>query len=94
MNIQDRITVSTEETLLNLEQTLDRLQQFRYDSKYKSLLGEGVLSHLEEWDRTIRARKKDPFTIVVAGEFKRGKSSFINASTVCGVGSTMSRSLL
>lgn len=79
MNIRDRITVSTEDTLLRLEQALDRLGRFRYDSTYKQSLGESVLSHLERWDSSIRARKKDPFTMVVAGEFKRGKSSFINA---------------
>lgn len=79
MNIQDRITVSTEDTLLRLEQGLDRLSRFRYDSAYKNLLGESVLSRMELWENSIRARKKDPFTVVIAGEFKRGKSSFINA---------------
>lgn len=79
MSIQDRITASTEDTVLHLEQTLDRLGRFRYDSTYKNLLGESLVSRMERWDSDIRARKKDPFTVVVAGEFKRGKSSFINA---------------
>lgn len=79
MNIEDRITVSTEDVLLRLEQTLDRFHRFRYDGRYKEWLGESLLSHIEEWDNKIRDRKRDPLTVVVAGEFKRGKSSFINA---------------
>lgn len=79
MSVKDRITISTEDVLLRMEKTLDRLHGFRYDNKYKELLGEGLLAHIEDWDNKIRSRKKDPFTIVIAGEFKRGKSSFINA---------------
>ena len=79
MSVRDRITVSTEDVLLHLEQVLDRFHRFRYDGRYKDWLGESLLSHIEDWDNRIRARKKDPFTVVVAGEFKRGKSSFINA---------------
>ena len=79
MSVKDRITVSTEDVLLRLEQVLDRFHRFRYDGRYKDWLGESLLSHIEDWDNRIRARKKDPFTVVVAGEFKRGKSSFINA---------------
>lgn len=79
MSVKDRITISTEDVLLRMEKTLDRLHGFRYDNKYKELLGEGLLAHIEDWDNKIRSRKKDPFAIVIAGEFKRGKSSFINA---------------
>lgn len=79
MSVKDRITVSTEEVLLRLEKALDRFRRFRYDNRYKDWLGEVLLSRIEDWDSKIRDRKKDPFTIVVAGEFKRGKSSFINA---------------
>ena len=79
MSVRDRITVSTEDVLLHLEQVLDRFHRFHYDGRYKDWLGESLLSHIEDWDNRIRARKKDPFTVVVAGEFKRGKSSFINA---------------
>ncbi len=79
MTIQDRITVSAADMIQDLEQNLDRLRVFQYDSRYRSLLGGTLIDHMEKWDRQIRSRKKDPFTIVVAGEFKRGKSSLINA---------------
>lgn len=79
MALQDRITVSTEDIMQRLEQNLDKLRRFQYDGQYRRLLGDTLTNHLESWDDRIRSRRKDPFTIVVVGEFKRGKSSFINA---------------
>lgn len=79
MAIQDRITVSTTDTIQRLEQALDRLRRFQYDSQYRRSLGDTLLNQMGAWDERIRSRKNDPFTIVVVGEFKRGKSTFINA---------------
>lgn len=79
MDLQDRITVSAADIMRRLEQNLDKLRRFQYDRQYRELLGDTLISHLEYWDNQIRSRKNDPFTIVVAGEFKRGKSSLINA---------------
>lgn len=79
MSLQDRITMSTVDTMQRLEQDLDRLRRFQYDSQYRRLLGNTLMDHLDSWDSQIRSRRKDPFTVVVVGEFKRGKSSFINA---------------
>lgn len=79
MTLQDRITVSSVDTMQRLEQNLDKLRRFQYDGQYRRLLGDTLMNHLESWDNHIRSRRKDPFTIVVVGEFKRGKSSFINA---------------
>lgn len=79
MTLQDRITFSAEDLSRKLEQGLDRLRRFQYDTRYKHLLGEDLIRNLEKWDENIRARRNDPLSIVVIGEFKRGKSSFINA---------------
>lgn len=79
MTLQNRITVSAADTMQRLEQNLDKLRRFQYDGQYRRLLGDTLTNHLELWDNHIRSRRKDPFTIVVVGEFKRGKSSFINA---------------
>ena len=79
MTLQNRITISAVDTAQCLEQNLDKLRRFQYDRYYRELLGDTLINHLESWGDHIRSRKKDPFTIVVAGEFKRGKSSFINA---------------
>ncbi len=79
MALRDRITVSTEDAMRELEQYLDRLRRFQYDSEARRLLGSALTDRVGAWDAQIRARRSDPFTIVVAGEFKRGKSSFLNA---------------
>ncbi len=79
MDIQDRITISTADIIEKLERNLDDLRRFRYDNEYRRLLGDTMLRHLENWESRIRSRRRDPFTVVVAGEFKRGKSTFINA---------------
>ncbi len=79
MTLQDRIIISTEDMMAQLEHKLDSLRRFRYDGQYRKILGASIIEHLDVWDEKIRGRRKDPFTIVVAGEFKRGKSSFINA---------------
>lgn len=42
-------------------------------------MGEALVERIVQWDQQIRRRKNDPYTLVVCGEFKRGKSSLINA---------------
>lgn len=62
-----------------VEDGLEELKRFRYDSRYRALLGDRLIEKIADWDRRIRDRKNDPFTLVVCGDFKRGKSSLINA---------------
>ena len=79
MDFQDRIIYRPEELVQDVERKLDDLKVFQFDSHYRMLLGENFVRRMTDWDRNIRARKDDPFTLVVCGEFKRGKSSLINA---------------
>ncbi|MDO5518552.1 MAG: dynamin family protein, partial [Clostridium sp.] len=79
MEVKDRILYSSKEYINRVENVLDQFNGFRYDRKYKQLLGEHFTTMLSSWNQTIRERKNDAFTIVVVGDFKRGKSSFINA---------------
>lgn len=79
MELQERIVYSTEDFIHSLEVSLDKLKVLRYDSKYRMLLGDAFCEKILNWENEIRRRKNDPFTIVVAGDFKRGKSAFINA---------------
>lgn len=79
MELQDRIIYSTDEFIHTLKNSLDKLKILRYDSKYRMLLGEAFCEKILKWEDEIRRRENDPFTIVVAGDFKRGKSAFINA---------------
>lgn len=79
MEWDERITYSSEEMMHSVENALDKLNILRYDGQYRVLLGEQFIEKIAEWDQNIRRRKKDPFTVVVIGDFKRGKSTFINA---------------
>lgn len=44
-----------------------------------SILGEEFAVRLRDWDRAITKRRTEPFSLVVLGDFKRGKSTIINA---------------
>lgn len=74
-----RITYDSSEILRLMNAGLDKLNTVRYDSKYKMLLGEKIIEKLTSWDNVTRMQQEEPLTVVVCGEFKRGKSSLINA---------------
>lgn len=77
--MNNQITYDSAELLQLLESSLDDLEQYRFDSKYVNLLGKNFTDKIKHWDNIIRKQKDMPLTIVVCGEFKRGKSSLINA---------------
>ncbi|MBR5826673.1 MAG: dynamin family protein [Clostridia bacterium] len=79
MNINDRIIIDDNELFQFLESKLDSLTPFIYNSKYKALLGDNIIDKIKSWNSNIRKQKDTPLTVVVCGEFKRGKSSLINA---------------
>lgn len=79
MNLEDRIIYATDEILTSVENALDTMDRLRYDGQFRNYLGNSFVNHLETWENNIRKRKNDPFTLVVIGDFKRGKSTFINA---------------
>ncbi len=79
MKIEDRIVYDGSELIRMLESFLDRMKAFTFDGRYSALLGEGLIEKITTWDKTIRRQKDMPLTLTVCGEFKRGKSSLINA---------------
>lgn len=79
MSVQDRIVYDSNELIQILEGSLDKFNAFRFDHKYRELLGDNLIQKINIWDTNIRKQKDSPLTLVVCGEFKRGKSSLINA---------------
>lgn len=79
MSMQDRIVYDSNELIQILEGSLDRLKIFRFDHRYRELLGDSLIHKIDVWDSNVRKQKDSPLTLVVCGEFKRGKSSLINA---------------
>ncbi len=43
------------------------------------ILGEDFVKKVKDWDAAISKRRVEPFSLVVLGDFKRGKSTIINA---------------
>lgn len=79
MELNNRIYYDAAELMRRIEASLDHLKPYQYDSRYRELLGELLVEKINGWERNIRQRKSDPFTLVICGDFKRGKSSLINA---------------
>jgi len=65
------------------EPDIEKIQsQFRIllnDRPLRLILGDDFISQLQEWDEAITKRRSEPFSIVILGDFKRGKSTVINA---------------
>lgn len=79
MSVVNRIVYSGEQMKMVVDKALDRMSIFRYDKSYNALLGDTFLNKIEYWGNIISKYKNDAFTVVVIGDFKRGKSTFINA---------------
>ena len=63
----------------DIEKVRARLRMIADDELIAKILGEEFIENLREWDELIEKRSNEPFTLVIMGEFKRGKSTIINA---------------
>ena len=76
----------TSQSELNLESALKSIefvqnsyQSLINDKELCEMLGEEFSERMREWDRVITKRRNEPFSLVILGDFKRGKSTIINA---------------
>ena len=49
------------------------------NEKIARILGKDFVGELKQWEKMIAKKCDEPFTLVILGEFKRGKSTIINA---------------
>lgn len=49
------------------------------DPQLSSILGDEVVERMSKWDSIISKKMDQPFSLMVTGDFKRGKSTIINA---------------
>lgn len=49
------------------------------DKEIAEVLGKDFVEEVRSWDSVVEKRSGEPFTLVILGEFKRGKSTIINA---------------
>lgn len=63
----------------DIEAIRQKMRTLMEDTEIAGVLGSDFIKELREWDGIIEKRSGEPFTLVILGEFKRGKSTIINA---------------
>lgn len=63
----------------DIEKVQNAMKEIIANKAVCQILGEDFTEHLKEWDKAITKRRTEPFSLVVLGDFKRGKSTIINA---------------
>lgn len=76
----------TSQSALNLDNALkciefvqNSYQSLINDKELCEILGDEFSARMREWDNAITKRRNEPFSLVILGDFKRGKSTIINA---------------
>ncbi|MBQ5331302.1 MAG: dynamin family protein [Oscillospiraceae bacterium] len=55
------------------------LKRLLKDQELCGILGEDATNRMKKWDQIIEKKLTEPFSLVIVGDFKRGKSTVINA---------------
>lgn len=63
----------------NIVAVREQLSEIIEDDKIAEILGRECVEHLKEFRALVDKRCEEPFTLVILGDFKRGKSTIINA---------------
>lgn len=63
----------------DIEQIQSKMRSLLDSKPICHILGDEFTERLKEWDKAITKRRTEPFSLVVLGDFKRGKSTIINA---------------
>lgn len=75
----NEIWVDLEKASEDVHGILDDLLIIKNEYQIKQALGSEFVSRLQQRGNELRKRLNDDFSLVVIGDFKRGKSTFINA---------------
>ncbi len=62
-----------------IEDTIGYVKSLRNDKQYKQLFSPEYCENLEKKEKELKKYIEAPFNVMIVGDFKRGKSSFINA---------------
>jgi len=76
---EERLVADVEATQKAVAETLAELDIIRSDAGTRSVMGTEFSEWLRKSAADIKHRQNDTFNIVVVGDFKRGKSTFVNA---------------
>ena len=79
MEFNERIIIDYENVCGVIRQVLEEMRELRADSFVRRILSPKDMEAIRQWESLLQKRLEEPFSIVVMGDFKRGKSTFINA---------------
>lgn len=68
--------MAADENIVTVRQQLGEIIE---DERIAEILGADCVTHLKEFGALVDKKCEEPFTLVILGEFKRGKSTIINA---------------
>lgn len=78
-DLSARVMVDFEDVKAGLNEILDEIRSLRTDSFIRKILSRDDTERIKEWENTLKKRAEDEFSVVIMGDFKRGKSTLINA---------------
>jgi predicted GTPase len=78
-NETDRLAVDYDSVSEDIGAILDEVHSLRTDSRLIRILGDDSAIKIKGWEASVKKRLTDPFSLAVIGDFKRGKSTLINA---------------
>lgn len=77
--IDNRVIRDSAAEIADVGIILDELRELRSERQFSNILGTAFAEHLKRKERNVREHLADTFKIIVVGDFKRGKSTLINA---------------
>ncbi len=78
-NETDRLVVDYESVAEDIGTILDEIHTIRTDRQLVRIMGSDGVYQMKNWETSVKKRLSDPFSLAVIGDFKRGKSTLINA---------------
>ena len=71
--------ISFDKATRDIEFVRSELRRLISDPELSAILGDDVVTRMKKWDSIIDSKMSEPFSLVIIGDFKRGKSTIINA---------------
>lgn len=78
-DFSERVIIDFEDVKSGLNDILDEVRTLRSDSLIKQILSKEDQEKIRQWEKLLGKRADEEFSIVIMGDFKRGKSTLINA---------------
>jgi ribosome biogenesis GTPase A len=78
-NINNRIILDYDSVCDDIESVLDEINSLRSDKFFVKTMGADFAQKVKNRGALVKKRLYDAFNIVVIGDFKRGKSTLVNA---------------